>query len=353
MREAIRIGLTHLGQTATNPSVGCVIVADGEIIGEAVTAAGGRPHAETQALAKAGERARGATAYVTLEPCSHFGKTPPCANALVDAGIARVVVALTDPDPRVSGRGLQRLEDAGVLVETGILRDEARRALSGYLTRQIKGRAQVVLKLAVSADGMLGRPGEEVAITGREVRTEVHRLRAESDAVLIGIGTALADDPDLTVRIEGLERRSPLRIVLDRGLRLSPQSRLAVSARQVPVMVVTEPDREAADAGFGERRRLLEEAGVEVVEAVDLASLLRQLALRGLSSVMVEGGATVASAFLSAGLVDRIDLYTSARQIGPGGIESPLTAADIPDGFVLLDEKLVGEDCLRRYERAL
>ncbi|MDH4438783.1 MAG: bifunctional diaminohydroxyphosphoribosylaminopyrimidine deaminase/5-amino-6-(5-phosphoribosylamino)uracil reductase RibD, partial [Rhizobium sp.] len=238
MREAIALSLTHVGQTASNPSVGCLIVKDGEVVGRGVTAVGGRPHAEPQALAEAGDKARGATAYVTLEPCSHHGKTPPCANAMVAAGLARVVVAVADPDPRVSGQGLKILADADIEVTIGILQKEARRAMGGYLTRQTKGRPQVTLKLAVSGDGMLGRLGHgQVAITGPDSKIEVHRLRAESDAIMVGIGTANADDPELTVRLPGLENASPLRIVLDRRAELSPSSKLAVTAREVPVLL--------------------------------------------------------------------------------------------------------------------
>ena len=242
MARAIEVSLRHQGQTLTNPSVGCVLVKDGKIIAEAVTAIGGRPHAERQALEMAGEAARGATAYVTLEPCSHWGKTPPCANALVEYGVARVVVAVNDPDERVSGRGYTILRDAGIVVETGLLRAEGQRALAGYLTRQVKKRPHVILKLAVSADGMIGRKGEgQVAITGPEARHAVHELRARCDCILVGIGTAIADDPELTVRISGMEQRSPVRIVLDRQLELPLTSKLVRTAREVPVVVAALP----------------------------------------------------------------------------------------------------------------
>ncbi len=238
MARAIEVSLRHQGQTQTNPSVGCVLVKDGKIIAEAVTAIGGRPHAERQALEIAGEAARGATAYVTLEPCSHWGKTPPCANALVEYGVARVVVAVDDPDERVSGRGYSILREAGIVVETGLLREQGKRALAGYLTRQLKKRPHVILKLAISADGMIGRQGEgQVAITGPQARHAVHELRARCDCILVGIRTAIADDPELTVRIAGLEDRSPVRIVLDRKFELPLTSKLVGSAREVPVIV--------------------------------------------------------------------------------------------------------------------
>ncbi len=302
MAEAIRVSRTHTGLTDTNPSVGCVIVRQGEIVGSAVTAIGGRPHAETQAIAMAGEKTRGATAYVTLEPCAHWGRTPPCANALVDADVARVVVAVTDPDPRVAGQGLKILSDAGVTVETGLMEEEGRRALAGYLMRQTSGRPYVTLKLAVSADGMLGRRGEEIAITGAEVRTEVHHLRAESDAILVGIGTVLSDDPELTVRIPGLEHRSPVRIVLDRDGRFPETSRLAATADVVPVIVANirntaaETDHGALHDAFcrcGHHNHSEEAearlAPITHLEVPTLGGLLKTLATRGISICHIKG----------------------------------------------------------------
>ncbi|TRL38534.1 bifunctional diaminohydroxyphosphoribosylaminopyrimidine deaminase/5-amino-6-(5-phosphoribosylamino)uracil reductase RibD [Rhizobium straminoryzae] len=358
MAAAIRLSRRHTGLTATNPSVGCLIVKDGVILGSAVTARGGRPHAETQALDLAGEGARGATAYVTLEPCSHYGRTPPCANALVAAGVARVVVCLTDPDPRVSGRGLTILRDAGIEVVSGVLEEEGRRALEAYLMRQMKGRPHVTLKLAVSADGMIGRrDAGQVAITGPVSRAQVHALRAEIDAILVGIGTAIADDPELTVRLPGLEERSPVRIVLDRQLRLPLTSKLVRSARDVPVIVVAAGSAEgdfAPDVSISDenlRRQHLTQAGVEILAADDLSSLLTQLADRGLSSLLVEGGASVARAFLDAGLVDRILLFQGKGVIGADGIESPVTAHDIPKAYKPVRRMRFGTDTCCDYER--
>jgi diaminohydroxyphosphoribosylaminopyrimidine deaminase/5-amino-6-(5-phosphoribosylamino)uracil reductase len=348
--EALRLSRLHTGQTGTNPSVGCVVVKDGEIVGSAVTAPGGRPHAETQALDMAGEKAGGATVYVTLEPCSHYGRTPPCANALVEAGVARVVVSLTDPDPRVSGRGIAILRDAGIVVETGLMEEEGRRALAAYLTRQTKGRPHVTLKLAVSADGMLGRRGEEVPITGAEARAEVHRLRAEADAILVGIGTVLSDDPELTVRIPGLENRSPIRIVLDRRLELPLDSKLVKSARDVPVIVVAAPSS-ALESGAGDKREKLIAAGVEIMDATELDILLAILAVRGMSSLLVEGGAAIAKAFLETKLVDRILLFQGTGTVGKGGLESPLTPSDMPAGFKFVRDESFGPDRCFEYER--
>ena len=352
MAETIALGATHLGQTSTNPSVGCIIVRDGAIVGRGVTAKSGRPHAEPQALAEAGERARGATAYVTLEPCSHFGKTPPCVNALIAAGVGRVVVAVTDPDPRVSGNGIRMLRDAGIAVETGLMEVAARRGLAAYLTRQTEGRAHVTLKLAVSKDGMLGRHGEgQVRITGHQSREAVQHLRAESDAILVGIGTALADDPELTCRLRGLEGRSPVRLVLDRLLLLPLTAKLVQTAKKVPVIVVLSPDETLRDEAWLARRAALEKAGVEILEADSLIDLLRQLALRGFSSLMVEGGARIAEEFLKAGLVDRIWLFEGQGLIGDSGVPSPIMLGHVPAGFELVSDETMGEDRLEIFER--
>ena len=349
MARAIEVSRLHAGLTDTNPSVGCIIVKTGEIIAEAVTASCGRPHAERKALDIAGEAARGATAYVTLEPCAHFGRTPPCANALVDFGIARVVVAVDDPDERVFGRGNQILRDAGIEVETGVLRTESERELAGYLTRKLKKRPHVILKIAVSADGMIGRiGGGQVAITGSEARHAVHLLRARCDAILVGLGTVVADDPELTVRIEGLEHRSPVRIVLDRRLELPLGSKLVRTARDVPVMAVA-----GLEADHASRREALMAAGVDVLETSALADLLAVLANRGLSELLVEGGAHVAKSFLEAGLVDRILLFESPMIIGEGGLESPLRRADIPQEFSFVGETAYGPDRCFEFERPL
>jgi diaminohydroxyphosphoribosylaminopyrimidine deaminase/5-amino-6-(5-phosphoribosylamino)uracil reductase len=382
MAAAIRLSRWHTGQTSTNPSVGCVIVRDGAIVGRAVTALGGRPHAEPQALAEAGELARGATAYVTLEPCSHHGKTPPCAEALIAYGVGRVVISVTDPDVRVSGRGITMLRDAGIEVTSGVLEEEGRQSLAGYLTRQTKNRPYVTLKLAVSADGMIGREGVgQVAITGPEARAQVQALRAETDAILVGIGTAISDDPLLTVRTPGLEAQSPIRIVLDPMLSLPLTSKLVETAREVPVIVVaseevwplsadaeglppaSQPDVSAAgdmkrDAPadpteMDSRRAALEAAGVEVLycNPYHPEVLLPALATRGISSLLVEGGAKTAKLFLKAGLVDRIQLYHAPVVIGDGGIESPLQATDIPSGFAHRGTYIFGADRLDEYER--
>lgn len=357
MQEAIRLSYLHLGQTFTNPSVGCVIVRDdGDgpvIVGSAVTATGGRPHAETQALKEAGDKAKGATAYVTLEPCSHHGKTPPCTDALIASGIGRVVISVLDPDERVSGTGVALLREAGIAVTLGVLSREGERAQEAYLMRQRSKRPHVTLKLAVSADGMIGRRGEgQVRITGPEAREEVHRLRARTDAILVGIGTALADDPELTCRLEGLENQSPIRIVLDRRLELPLRSKLVMTARDVPVIVVADLAA-ASTEGLLSRREDLEAAGVEILDcdSTRLDDLLTALASRGISSLLVEGGAKTAQSFLDAGLVDRILLFRGPGTLGEGGIASPFDPQSMPAGFTLVQTRSFGADICENYER--
>ncbi len=345
MAAAIRLSRRHLGLTSTNPSVGTLIVKDGLIVGRGVTALGGRPHAETQALAEAGDAARGATAYVTLEPCAHHGRTPPCAEALVASGVARVVGAAADPDDRVSGRGYAILRDAGIEVIEGVLADQAADLMAGYLTRSSKKRPEVTLKLALSSDGMIGRLGAgQVQITGGISRAQVHVMRAESDVIMVGIGTVEADDPELTCRLPGLEDRSPVRVVLDREAKLPMMSKLALSARSLPLYVAVGPEASPV------RRSSLEMLGVRFLATethqgrIALPELLEDLAGRGFSTVLVEGGAATARAFLEDGVVDRISLFCGPSPIGDGGIRSPVTPETIPDGFRLVREARYGLD---------
>jgi diaminohydroxyphosphoribosylaminopyrimidine deaminase/5-amino-6-(5-phosphoribosylamino)uracil reductase len=356
MAAALRLGRRGLGLTWPNPSVACLIVRelDGApvIVASAVTARGGRPHAETQALAEAGPAARGATAYVTLEPCSHFGKTPPCADALVAAGVARVVVALGDPDPRVAGRGIAQLRQAGIAVVENVLADSAARDHAGHIARVAFGRPHVTLKLAQSADGFVGRRNERVAITGPEANARVHMLRAMSDAVVIGIGTALTDDPLLTVRLPGLEGRSPVRVVFDADLRLPATAALVRTAREVPTQVITTWGADPACA------EVLSAAGVVVHRVtppwlggtgVNLHTALRELVKLGIGRVLLEGGPTLARAFLARALVDEIVLFESPNRIGPDGL------AGLPPealaSFTRTGEGLVGVDRMTTYWR--
>lgn len=356
MAQALRLGRRTLGVTGENPAVGCVIVKGGVLLGVGWTAAGGRPHAEPQALAMAGSAARGATAYVTLEPCAHHGKTPPCADALVGAGVERVVACLEDPDPRVGGRGFARLRAAGIEVSTGVLEAEARRDLAGFLSRNLRGRPWLALKLAISADHKIAeRAGAPTAITGARVRDRVHLMRARADAVLVGVGTAIADDPLLTVRLPGLEERSPVRVVADSRLRLPLEGRLARTAGSVPVWVLGLP-------GWPEQARRLSELGVEVIECeatpagqIDLADALRRLAGRGINCVLSEGGAHVARSLVEGGLADEIRLFTALKVIGPSGLDA-LAGLSVEDlaarhGFAVAGTEAIGDDRLEVLRR--
>jgi diaminohydroxyphosphoribosylaminopyrimidine deaminase/5-amino-6-(5-phosphoribosylamino)uracil reductase len=335
MALALALGRRGLGNTWPNPAVGAVIVRNEPrgpvVVGRGWTQPGGRPHAEVEALRRAGAAARGAIIYTTLEPCSHFGQTPPCADAIIAAGIARVVSALDDPNPEIAGEGYRRLRAAGITVVTGVGAEEARRAHAGHVRRMREGRPHVTLKLAVSADGKVGLAGRRpAAITSEATRAHVHRWRAMNDAILIGVGTAIADDPLLTVRLPGMTQRSPVRLVLDSALRLPPDGNLARGARDVPVWILTAPDAPAA------RVEALRAAGVEVLpvdgsaDRRDLAAALKLIAAHGITRLMVEGGPTVAAAFVRAGLVDEAVLLRSSATIGPDGIDAleglPLTA---------------------------
>ncbi|WP_085894882.1 bifunctional diaminohydroxyphosphoribosylaminopyrimidine deaminase/5-amino-6-(5-phosphoribosylamino)uracil reductase RibD [Limimaricola soesokkakensis] len=316
MALALSLGRRGLGRVWPNPNVGCVIVRDGRILGRGRTADGGRPHAETQALAQASTAARGATAYVTLEPCAHHGQTPPCADALVAAGVARVVVAAQDPDPRVAGRGIERLRAAGIAVETGLMEGEARRDLAGFLNRVERGRPFVTLKLATSLDGRIATgTGESRWITGPEARARVHMMRARHDAVMVGGGTARADDPMLNVRGLGIDRQ-PVRVVLSRRLDLPLDGALARSAREVPLWLCHGPEADAAPW-----RALGAESLSCPISAgqLDPAAVLQALGAAGLTRVFCEGGAGLAASLLGAGLVDELVLFTAGCAIGAEG----------------------------------
>lgn len=321
MRAALALARRSLGRTWPNPAVGCVVVRDGRVVARGRTQAGGRPHAEADAIAQAaalGILLQGATAYVTLEPCSHHGRTPPCADALVAAGVAKVVSALEDPDPRVKGRGHERLRAAGIEVAVGEGAAEAAEINAGFLTRVKAGRPLFHLKIASSLDGRIATAtGESKWITGPAARQHGHHLRALHDAILIGAETAMADNPDLGCRLPGLADRSPLRIVLDSRARLSPQSRLAMTARQRPVWLL------CTRAAPASAREALTGLGVEIIEVeaaadgrIDVAGAGTVLGARGLTRVLIEGGGEIAASFLKAGLVDRISSYRAGLLLG-------------------------------------
>jgi len=358
MQLALTLGRRGQGRTWPNPAVGAVVVKDGVIIGRGWTQPGGRPHAEREALKRAGDAARGATLYATLEPCSHFGKSPPCADAIIESGITRVVSAIEDPNPEVAGQGHARLRAAGIAVDVGLCAAEAAFDHAGHFRRIRDKRPHVILKLAVSADDKIGAAGHEpVAITGEAARTRVHLLRAQCDAILVGIGTVLADDPLLTCRLPGMEARSPVRVVLDRSLRIPGTSKLVHSARQTPLWVMTSELAEAAAAAR------LGAAGAQVIRVattasppeLDLLTVVRALAEKGITRLMVEGGSHVASSFVAADLVDEVWLLRGAGAVGADGVAAldalQLTAITQSPGFRVRASEALQNDTLTIYER--
>lgn len=361
MVEALNVGRSNLGRTWPNPSVGAVVVHHGprgaQIVGSAATAPAGRPHAEPLALAQAGDAARGSTLYVTLEPCSHHGRTPPCADAVIAAGVRRVVTALEDPDSRVKGRGVARLRAAGVWVTVGVGAEQALYDHAGHICRVTRGRPHVLLKMAISADGKAGLPGPRPAvITGPQARARGHEMRAHADAILVGIGTVKADNPQLTCRLEQHEDRSPVRVVLDSALELPLDCALVRTAAQVPVWVIAAEDADAA------REARLVERGVEVLRAprgkdgrLYLPAMLKLLGLLGITRLMVEGGPTVAAAFLQEGLVDELALFRSPVVLGADAVDAfsgrPAQHMLSPVGFAEAERTMLGADQLVRLWR--
>jgi diaminohydroxyphosphoribosylaminopyrimidine deaminase / 5-amino-6-(5-phosphoribosylamino)uracil reductase len=355
MALALSLGRRGLGNTWPNPAVAAVVVKDGVILGRGWTRPGGRPHAETEALGQAREAARGATLYTTLEPCSHHGKTPPCADAIIAAGIARVVSAMEDPNPEVAGQGHARLRASGVAVEVGVGAAEAQHAHAGHIRRVRDGRPHVTLKLAVSADEKAGLAGRRpAALTGDAVRERVHMMRSMSDAVLTGIGTVMSDDSLLTCRLPGMAHLSPVRVVLDSRLRLPLTSRLVQTAKETPLWVIGD---EATPAG---NEAALRSAGVEVLRAAGagrphLGGVLRALAERGITRLMVEAGPILAAAFLAANLVDEVALFRAPQTLGPSAIDalegSALTTLTTSPRFVLDGFDRVGPDILETFRR--
>lgn len=358
MRAALALAARGLGSTWPNPAVGCVLVAGGRVVGRGWTQPGGRPHAEAVALERAGARARGATAYVSLEPCAHHGATPPCADALIAAGIAAAVIAMPDPNPAVAGRGIDRLRAAGIAVEVGLMEAEARALNAGFLLAVEHGRPLVTLKTATTLDGRIAvASGASQWLTGAPARRRAHLLRSQHDALMVGAGTAVADNPMLTCRLPGLAERSPVRIVVDSSLRLPLTHRVVATAGDTPTWVVT------LDTGPGVRKRALRDGGVDVIEVgpdrfghPDVAETLALIARRGVTRLLVEGGSRLAAAFLRTGLVDRLAWFRAPALIGgdgypaarPFGIEE---LADMP-AFRLERILALGEDALETYSRA-
>lgn len=322
LATALALARRGLGRVWPNPAVGCVLVREGRVVARGWTQPGGRPHAEAEALARAGAAARGATAYVSLEPCAHHGKTPPCADGLIAAGIGRVVASIEDPDPRVSGQGFARLAAAGIAVTSGSLAGEAAEVNAGFLMRVRAGRPLITLKTATTLDGRIAaHTGESKWITGEAARRRVHLLRANHDAIMVGVGTALADDPSLTVRLPGLEDRSPVRVLVDSRLRLPLTAALVTEARRTPTWLVTLAGNNV------DRVRAYRDCGVDVIETpagpadgLDLPAVFQALGGRGLTRVLVEGGAILAAALLRADLVDRIAWFRAPTAIGGDGV---------------------------------
>lgn len=357
MALALSLGRRGHGRVWPNPAVGCVIVKENRIVGRGWTQPSGRPHAEAMALAQAMSKARGADAFVTLEPCAHHGKTPPCADALIEAGVARVFVAARDPDPRVDGAGIARLRDAGIEVETGILEDEALRDNAGFFARVEIDRPFVTLKLANSFDGRIATAtGESKWITGDAARRHVHALRARHDAVIVGGGTARKDDPSLTVRGLGIEYQ-PSRVVVSRRLDLPLMGQLARTARDTPVLLCHGHDAD------GHLMQTWQDLGAVLLPCgaangqLDPADVLRQLARHGLTRLFCEGGSALAASLLEADLVDELVGFSAGFAIGAEGLPSVgalgLGRLDDAHRFVLRTVNAVGGDVMQVWARAL
>jgi len=357
MEAALNLGSRSLGLTAPNPAVGAILVKGGAVIGRGATAPGGRPHAERIALDEAGEAARGSTLYVTLEPCSHFGASPPCADAIVQAGVSHVVSAMEDPNPLVGGRGHALLRAAGITLSIGAGAEQARRDHRGHVLRVTMGRPGVTLKLAETADGFAsgGLHDSRLRITGEIANLRVQVMRSIHEAIMIGLGTALADDPALTVRLPGVDRK-PLRVVLDTHLSLPARSRLAATARNVPTLVgagadaPNEASLRLADLDVG-----IERVGLDADGRVDLNEALRALSVRGVTRVFSEGGPRVAARLMALKLADDIALITADKPLGRPGVpalDAQARAALLdPSRYRLVETMVYGADTMRVWER--
>lgn len=356
MASALGLARRGLGLTWPNPAVGCIITdRDGRVAGRGRTANGGRPHAETEALKQAGARAKGGTAYVTLEPCAHTGQTGPCADALIAAGISRAVVAIEDPDPRTAGQGIAKLRAAGIAVTLGVGRAEAVEVTQGFLTRIIKRRPLFELKTAMTLDGRIAaHNGASKWITGDAARAHGHMLRAQADAILCGIGTAIADDPQLDVRLPGLTARHPVRIVADARLRLPLTSKLARSARSQQLWLLARADADK------DRLGAYRDLGAEIITVpalatgeLDLAAAALELGARGLTRVLVEGGSRIAGALMRAGLIDRIHAFRAGLVMGGDGLPAiagmGVTGPDVAPRFALAHIARIGADVLESW----
>ena len=362
MRVALSLAHRGLGSVWPNPAVGCVIVAERAgapvVVGRGWTQPGGRPHAETVALSQAGNLAKGATAYVTLEPCCHHGKSPPCTEALIEAGITRVVAAMEDPDSRVSGKGNALLKEAGIDVKVGLCRGEAERVNEGFISRVNQNRPMITLKTATTLDSRIATVrGESHWITGPNARARVHLMRASHDAVLVGIGTALADNPSLTVRLPGLEAASPVRIVVDTRLQLPLTANLVTTVADVPTWLLTVKGGDVA------KKQAYRDCGVEIITIPpdragypDIHVAMQALASKGITRLLVEGGADIAATFLRTCLVDRIAWFRAPSIMGGDGISAVAAygLAQLDDilRFDTVSSERLGNDWLETYSRS-
>ncbi len=360
MRIALGLAQRGLGRCWPNPTVGCVIVKQGHIIARGWTRPGGRPHAETVALERAGSNAEGATAYITLEPCAHHGQTPPCTNSLIQAGVSRVVIATQDPDPRTNGAGIARLKEAGITVTESVLEREARQLNEGFLLRTLYQRPLIALKTAATLDGKIATlNGKSQWITNEEARHFGHRLRAHYDAIMIGSGTLLADNPLLTCRLEGMERHNPVRIVLDTQLKIEPQHQLAQTTHLAPLWVITSAEQLDAQS---DKAVALTEAGARLVACdtshgrLTPSAVVRQLIQDGLTRLLIEGGPSISTTFLQAGLVDEYWWFSAPMLVGDDGRGAirpmGLSSLDSARRLTHIETRQCGADQLHHYRLA-
>lgn len=329
MRLALDLAASAKGKTNPNPVVGAVLVKNGVIVGSGLHRKAGEPHAEVHAFNMAGEHAKGATLYVTLEPCSHFGKTPPCANLVKEKQVSRVVVATEDPNPAVAGRGIRLLRDAGIEVEVGVLQEEARRLNERFIHNMITERPFVISKFAMTLDGKLAtHTGHSKWITGEKAREDVHHLRNEVDGILVGVGTVLADNPSLTTRLPEGEGKNPVRIILDSQLR-TPLEANVVNTQEAKTIIVT------STLTDGNKKLALEEKGVSIISVahdsngLNLKEMLTALYKQGITDILVEGGGAVNASFLQAGLIDKYVLYMAPKVLGGRNSLTPFSGEDI------------------------
>ncbi|WP_285768225.1 bifunctional diaminohydroxyphosphoribosylaminopyrimidine deaminase/5-amino-6-(5-phosphoribosylamino)uracil reductase RibD [Peribacillus sp. SI8-4] len=345
MKLALDLAASAKGKTNPNPVVGAVIVKDGVIAGTGIHRKAGEPHAEVHAFKMAGEYAEGATLYVTLEPCSHYGKTPPCANLVKESGVHRVVVATQDPNPEVAGRGIAILRDAGIQVEVGVLEKEAQRLNERFIHNMTKNRPFVISKYAMTLDGKLAtHTGHSKWITGEESRHSVHVLRNEVDAILVGIGTVLADDPSLTTRLPEPGGKNPIRIILDSELRVPLAANVVETTAEAKTIIVTH------EQAPKDKMALLSEKGVDLIfvakneEGLDLSALMAKLYNKGITDVLLEGGSEVNASFLRAGLIDKFLIYVAPKLLGGRNSLTPFTGVDADTMDEALDVAFSGVD---------